>query len=218
MKLFRFFYIDESGLASLHAQLVHGEIGESTIATEHTHADKKSLKLSFFSLFGAADWEGARAAKEATTRKLKARAENMLTEICASLRATGDLDTTFSSAVAKTRSTGEPAWFYGREQFRVPQFAAGTALLNKDRAIVFESGSEGYDSSDHYYKHVPGPRVIMSASLFKFPGARDGQLGDTSHEALFFRQFVNSPVSLLVFGSVYCAAEIVQIKPLALSA
>ena len=48
MKLLRFFYIDEFGLASLHAQLVQGEIAESTISTEHTEADKKSLKLSFF--------------------------------------------------------------------------------------------------------------------------------------------------------------------------
>ena len=114
MKLLRYFYIDELGLTSLHAQLTHGEVTESVTTTEHTNTDKKSLKLSFLSLIGAADMECAHAAKEAMTRKLRLRAGNMLREISASLRAAGELHTEFSAAAAKTRSSGEPAWFSGR--------------------------------------------------------------------------------------------------------
>jgi hypothetical protein len=226
MNLLRYFYIDELGLASLHAQLTHGEVTESVLSSEHTDEKKRSLKLNFLSLIGAADMEGAQSAKEAMIRKLRLRAENRLREICASLRATGQLHTQFPAAATKARSTGEPAWFYGRQEFCAPQFAGGIVSINQDRAVVFTSGENecdsSYNPSDEYYKpamqnQAARPRILMSASLFKFPGAQGGQLGVSSHEALFFSRFATAYVSLLVFGSVYCVAESYQIKPLALS-
>lgn len=173
-------------------------------------------------MFGASG-ETTHGFSDTTAEKFSMTAENLLNEIQASLRAVGKLFSSFETAIAAHAASSEPVWIAGRFPFHAPQFAGSGSLdrINHDRAIVFTtmSGSDGYNHEDNYFRQskVEMPQIDMSASLYKFPGLRDGQMGVSCHEALFFRRLGAGAHNYKVFGSLYAVGTAYQIKPYAMS-
>ncbi|MCL4181552.1 MAG: hypothetical protein KJ072_27920 [Verrucomicrobia bacterium] len=220
--MFRYFYLDEMGLLSLHAQLNHQELVEHTVSTEDGTSSKLGWSAALKAVLGASG-ETTEEVKEVVSHKFRLRTENMLNEIRASLRARGTLYQDFHKAAEVCRTTEEPVWVSGRYPFYAAQFTGtgGFESVNHDKAIVFSSRlqGDGYDASDNYFKHSDAPplEIVMSASLHKFPGLRDGHMGVTCHEALFFRQLGGAAFKYLIFGSLFAVGDKYQVKPYALS-
>lgn len=220
--ILRYFYLDEIGLTSLHAQLNHREITEHSTSAEDGTSRKFGWTGALQTIFGV-NGETASAIKETVSSKFRLRAENMLTEITASLRAQGILYKDLYKAADACRETQQPVWVSGKFSFHAAQFAnsGGFESVNDAKAIIFSSMLAGdtYNESDDYFKH-PGQvqlDIFMSASLYKFPGLRDGIMGTSSHEALFFRRLGGASFKYLVFGSFFAVGDGYQIKPYALS-
>lgn len=220
--IFRYFYLDEMGVLSLHAQLNHYELLEHSVASEDGTSRKSGWSAALKAVFGVSG-ETTQEVKEAVSRKFRLRAENMLKEIQASLRARGTLYKDFHKGAEVCRATEEPVWVSGRYALRATQFtdAGGFESVNRDKAVVFSAGlqDDGYEASDNYFKCTGHPtlRIVMTASLHKFPGLRDGYMGPSTHEALFFGQLRGAAFKYQIFGSLFAVGDQYQIKPYALS-
>ena len=155
----RYFYLDEMGLASLYAQLHHREIVETTESNEGETSRNIGWSAALKNFFGIAigtSGDSTEAAKEAITQRFRLRAENMLHEIQASLKARGDLHIDFNEAAELSRSAKEPCWVAGRHPFVAPQFTGGGGfdIVNRDKMVLFTSGihEDSYSHSDDYFK------------------------------------------------------------------
>jgi hypothetical protein len=139
--MFRYFYLDEMGMLSHHAQLNHQELVELSVSTEDGTSRKSGWSAALKAVFGASG-ETTEAVKEAVSRKFRLRTENMLNEIQASLRARGILYKDFHKAAEVCRATEEPVWVSGRYPFQTTQFTGvgGFESVNQDKQIVFSSG------------------------------------------------------------------------------
>lgn len=220
--LLRFFYLDEPGLLSLHAQLNHQELTEFSVSNEDDTSRKSGWNVSLKSILGLSG-ETTEEAREATSRKFRLRAENLLNEIQASLRAQGLLYTNFKEAGEACRAKEAPVWVSGRYPFYALQFAGqgGFESINRDKSMVFSSTlhDDGYNASDDYFKHGKqgSLQILMSASTQKFPGLQGGYMGMSCHEALFFQRVGAAAFKYQIFGSLFAVAENYQLKPYALS-
>lgn len=220
--IFRYFYLDEMGLLSLHSQLNHQELVEFSVSNEDDTSRKSGWSAALKAVFGVSG-ETTEEVKEAVSRKFRLRTENLLNEIQASLRAQGVLYTDFNKAAEVCRTREVPVWVSGRYPFHAVQLAGtgGFESVNRDKAMMFSSTlqDDGYDASDDYFKHNnQAPlQIVMSASLHKFPGLRDGYMGASCHEALFFGQVGGAAFKYLIFGSLFVVGDKYQLKPFALS-
>ena len=209
-------------MLSLHAQLNHQEMVEHSVSTENGTSIKSGWSAALKAVFGVSS-ETTEAIRESVSQKFRLRTENMLTEIQASLRARGTLYKDFHKAAEVCRVKAEPVWVSGRYAFHAKQFVGGEGFdeVNRDKAVIFSSGlyDDGYDASDNYFKHTEQAslKILMAASLHKFPGLRDGYMGVTSHEAIFFRQVGGGAFKYLIFGSLFSVGDQYQLKPYALS-
>jgi hypothetical protein len=203
MRLDRFIYVDATGIASLYAQLRGEDVVETLMSTEHSRAS--GLRLAINAFIGASG-ESTKSSKHGKAIKTSLKPENMLREITASLRAQGSLHRNVGDAINSSDTTKQPAWIEARHAFFVPLQQLDT--MNDVRAFMFLSGFPPYDNS--------APAITMSASTYHFPGARDGLLGISSHDVLFFRSLGGAPYTYSVFGSLFQTGNGYQIKPYAI--
>ncbi|MEQ1752259.1 MAG: hypothetical protein ABL974_22755 [Prosthecobacter sp.] len=191
-------YLNVSDVASLYAQLNGEDVVETLISMETS--SQRGLKLAIAAFLGGGI-DSLSGSKESKTKKVTKRPENMIREIAASLRANGRLLTTLKEAKERACATSEPVWFEGRHEFSMP---FNVSDCNDNNSVVFWSGD-------------PPHHIEMAAGLNHFPSARNGLLGLSSHEALFFNRIRSAPHSFYVFGSVFRVGEGFQIKPMAIA-
>lgn len=199
MDIKRYIYLNVPDIASLHSQL-HGEdVIETLITTEHSRTT--GLKLALAAFLGGSIDSGA-GSKDVMAKKVTKRPENLLREIIASLRAQGVLQRSIENAKTCVNASKEPSWFEARHPFSMP---FDLHECNGQNRVVFLSGQK----SD---------QIEMSASLHHFPGAREGILGMSSHDALLFKAMKGGEREFSVFGSLFSTGNGFQIKPVAIAA
>ena len=205
MKLSRFIYLNAMEIASLYSQLRGEDVVETLFSMESSRTSGWKAALTAF--IGGST-ESSASAKEATLKKVSLRPENMLQEIRANLKAQGTLARSIAQALVSVGATNEPAWFEARHPFSMP---FQVKECNDMGAAVFLSGF------DPLGLPIDGvAQMRMSAGLNNFPGAREGRLGVSGHDALFFRALGGANYAYSVFGSLFRSGKDFQIKPYAI--
>lgn len=205
MKPERFIYLDNMGIANLYADMRGQDVVETAYSMEESQKSGLNLSISAFLGLGGM---GESNKKEVKTFKTTLRAENMLREIIANFHACGTIHKSMQAAIEANKKLNEPQWIEARYSFSVPlKFNE----FNKNRAVTFVSGMAPY-----FDPSPQNPPISMSASLYKFPCARDGQLSSSGHDGLLFKKLNGQPYSYLVFGALNSCAEEFQIKPYAI--
>ena len=205
MKLARFIYLDATGIASLYSQLRGEDVVETLFSMESGRSSGWKAALSAF-IGGSA--ESSTSAKETTARKVSLRPENMLQEIKANLKAQGTLAYSIAHALASVDKTNEPAWVETKHPFSMP---FQIKECNDMGAAVFLTG---FDPMGLPVEGVA--QIRMSATLNNFPSAREGCLGLSGHDAIFFRALGGANYTYSVFGSLFRSGKDFQIKPYAI--
>ena len=100
--IFRYFYLDEMGLLSLHAQLNHRELVELSVSNEDVTWRKSGWSAALKAVFGVSV-ERTEEIKEAVSRKFGLPTENLLNEVQASLR-------TRVSRIRKKKTRASKSW------------------------------------------------------------------------------------------------------------
>jgi hypothetical protein len=165
--------------------------------------------MAIAAFLGSAEADSTNSKKEFKSQKTVLRPENMLLEIIASLRASGNLCASIQDAITRARASGEPVWIDSRSAYSVAP--DNIATFNSQRAIIFVSGFPPY------CEDPKASRVSMSASLHHCPEASDGLLGLSGHLALHFRKLDGKPYQYQVFGSFFSSGDDFQIKPYAIA-
>lgn len=239
LQVFRHVYLDVSGLDGLYAQITERSETERESTRDRTKMGRVSASLGLGGILGAfaglADLKGSTEASASGRRIETTRAvlapEQKLRFLMDALAATEpqSLYDDFDEAAATATTLQDAVFVHATDLFDAPQFyfSNGVDMANKMGAFIFERNMRSrhvgaYDFSDHYFQSntdrtdSAGVRIIMSASLQKCIGARDGSLGFMSHDAIFLRAHAGKDIGLGVFGSMFGIPNAYQIKPFAL--
>lgn len=210
-----YIYLDRDGIESLFAQTVDRVEVEIRQSTENAANEKAGAQIGLGKALAAllgieigARVEASKASKQLQEAKLALAVEHKLTRLQHHLHESGTLITELAPAMDKSSQRTATLFVNLHESFDLPQFASGkgTEQANKDGAILFEiAGRQGKW------------KVVMSASLSKFPTAANGRLGRVSHLAIHFQGSLGRGVPLHVFGYILSLGNgVYQIKPYAI--
>ncbi len=211
-----YIYLDKNGIESLFAQTadrVEVEIRTSTEkATNKKAGAKFGLGKAIAALLGieaGTEVEASKASKQLEEAKLALTVEHKLSRTQQYLSESNNLITSLGTAIDKSSQNNTSIFINIREEFDLPQFIKGQGVMeaNEDGAIMFEI-PEGLGLAK---------KVVMAASLSKFPRADNGRLGSLSHEAIHFKGCSGREVLLHVFGYIRSLGNgVFQIKPYAI--
>ncbi len=209
-----YIYLDKEGIKSLFAQTVDRLETELRKSTETDVTEKAGAKFglgkAIASLLGieiGAKVEKSKASKLLEEAKLTLTVEHKLIRLQQHLSEEGSLSRTIDDAVNRSAQMNKPVFIDLHESFDTPQFlkAGGADRATQDGAIMFEI-------ADRF-----AARVVMAASLPKFPSASGGKLNRLSHLAIHFQGHKGKSVSLHVFGYARSlSSSTCQIKPYAI--
>ena len=109
-------------------------------------------------------------------------------------------------------------WVAISERWDLPAFygGEGVELLNVERRFLFTIGDEpsDYHHDDLYFKRRQRLyRAEMAASFDRCPRLKGRQLGWSSHEALYFRNYGGKGIPLQVFGFLLKVKNKLQVIP-----
>lgn len=226
-----FIYLDVDGIESLHAQTVDRLETEFTRSAEKGKGGRIGARIGIGQalrvLLGLAEIN-AETELSLSGKRIEQVKSHLTTEhkLAALLRYLNTLkgDRFFddlASAAQRCSKTGEPVFINVEEKFNLPQFYPGqdgVAAANQLKAVLFEIGAppDDYDYSDRYFKAMK-LRIVMSASLAKFPRLANGSMNYTGHDTILFTGHNGKNVPLNVFGYLISVKEIFyQIKPYAI--
>jgi hypothetical protein len=210
-----YLYLDSAGVESLFAQTVDRVEIELVESTKKTTEEKSSAKLGLGNALAAligikadASLEAAKAKTQLEQAKLGLTVEHKIARLQNYILATGYLTDDLASAVKRSKETNAKVYINVLHAFDMPQFAhrgGGVEQANDDGALEFEIPS------------LSSAKVVMAASLAKFPSLASGRLGRLSHVVLHFGGFQGKNVPLHVFGYIISLSAVVcQIKPYAI--
>ena len=206
---YAYIYLDKEGINSLYSQTVDQVQTELTKTSEKGKSGKLGSELALGALLGfgvEGNTELSVSGSRIELAKFSLTSEQKLVRLLEYLE-TFEGEKFFSNLIAATHGSSgssESVFINVKEEFDVPQFFPGrdgVAAANDVQSVLFEIGK---------------PRVIMSASLKKFPRAHDAKLGYVGHDAILFRENQGQDVPLNVFGQLIKLKDSYQIKPYAI--
>ena len=212
-----YIYLDKDGIESLFAQTSQRLETELKEISETSRNEKVGGKLGIGKALAVllgieigVDAETSKGRKGVEEITSSLAIEQKLVRLQNYLSASSSLSSDLVTAMDKSLLANEPAFFQCLEEFDLPQFYGGkdgVGEANADGGIIFKAR----------IKHLPTTKVIMTASLTKFPRVSGGTLGNTSHEAMHFRGMKGRGLPLRVFGYLKpLGKEVFQIKPYAI--
>ena len=220
--LHRYFYLDTDGIESLYAQTVEKLEVEYTESKEKGKIGKTIGKLGLGKLLAdmGIEIESSISNKALQEIKYKLSPEQKIRILTSYLNS---LDTQLFSDLLKganwCKETGKGTFVDIEQQFNAPQFYKypdGVKEVSETGSMMFEIGEsrdEPYEPSDKYFR--PSYFFFMNASLSKSVYPKG--MGNTSHEALFFRALKGKNLPLGVFGYLQTVGKYAfQIKPFAI--
>jgi hypothetical protein len=226
----RYLYLDVAGLDSLFAQTVHRLEVEKTISRGK---DKKAhmsgrvgLGKALGSFLGLLDLEGNIGADSSVSSteitKTTITSEQKLEELLKYLSQMDDstLFTDMDLATLYLENNKDAVFVNVQYNFDAPQLhEGGIQKINQNGFLLLTHGmsiATNYDESDNYFKPSNKIKLMLSASISKFPNCPNG-MGMTSHDAIYLKAHNGMNIPFNVFGSMFKLPKFFQIKPYAIS-
>ncbi len=227
-----FIYFDEEGVQSLYAQVVEILETERIRKTDSRKSGRVGTKIGIgrlvSALLGGSDTnvniEMQRLKGVSEEIKMKITMEQRLTALIHYLEQLlgSEYFTDLMKALLYCRDTRQGVYINVFARVNAPQFYLyddPVSEINSVGAMSFEIVPPEYDYSDKYFKRPKDYRIIMQASLTKFPRLREPMLSQTGHEAVFFRSYKGRNIPLNIFGYLFPLGNtgfLFQIKPFAM--
>jgi hypothetical protein len=211
-----FVYLDTNGIESLFAQTVDRIETEIRTSLEEGRDNKVGGKLGLGKAIAVllgielgASLETSKASKKLEEAKLSLATEHKLARLQQYLRESNNLDKNLSDAIKRANQVKKSVFIDVEDLFDMPQFArggGGVEKVNRDGAILCE-----------VVDRFSPAKIVMVASLSKFPRLGGGRLNRLSHDAINFASYGGKDVRLHIFGSMLSLGTgTFQVKPYAI--
>jgi hypothetical protein len=224
----RYMYLDVQGIDSLYSQIVTRTEIETITSRgigRKTHISGKiGLGNAIGSLLGLLKIDGTAGTESSVNSEENVKSihssEQKLNGLIEYLSRMDEysLFTDLDSASEYLKENNDAVFINSKCNFDTPQFWKGDVdQINKDGNLLLTQGMNPFASNDdeNVFRSMQ-LKLMMSASISKFPGCQNG-MGATSHEALLLRGHKGTNIPLLVFGTFFRNPEYYQIKPYAIS-
>ena len=223
-----FIYFDDEGIQSLYAQIVTILETERVRKVDRGDSGRLRAKIGFggvmSALLGNVEAEKGKRTEVSEEIKMRMTMEHQLQQLIRYLTRVKDekyFDDLFK-ALSRSREIGEGVYVDIFVPVNAPQFylySNPVAEINSVGVMSFEISPPEYDYSDDYFRKPKDYKVIMQASLSKFPRVHGSRLSPLGHEAILFRAYHGRNVPLNIFGYLFSIGHtgaFFQIKPFAI--